>query len=305
MEGRRHGVLERPPACGDGRGAHGWCRQGSRARVRDRRRSGPSGRLGGWAIAGIPAEVCELHSTRSAQITAVVGPDASYAARSVAARATRDRKAEVRVEDLLTRWQDELTAAGHPPADLVVAVEAAGSAYQLPEVDLEELASELLGPGGRLASEKTFTRGDVIIAAAPHLHGLPLSVLDQAVETVLANTDAVALPIVTGSREQVWTARCVLADEERIATLAEQLTSDDGPKVEEQAALGAVASLEERLGVPLTPTQQEVAIGLLVSGHDPPTRSARARARSTPPRRPGRQTGPCRTRHHRPVDQEV
>jgi len=53
---------------------------------------GPSGRLGGWAIAGIPAEVCELHSTRSAQITAAVGPDASYAARSVAARATRDRK---------------------------------------------------------------------------------------------------------------------------------------------------------------------------------------------------------------------
>jgi hypothetical protein len=49
---------------------------------------GPSGRLGGWAIAGIPAEVCELHSTRSAQISAAVGPDASYRARSVAARAT-------------------------------------------------------------------------------------------------------------------------------------------------------------------------------------------------------------------------
>ena len=112
---------------------------------------GPSGRLGGWAIAGIPAEVCELHSTRSAQITAAVGPDASYAARSVAARATRDRKAEVRVEDLLTRWQDELTAAGHPPAALVAAIEAAGSGYQLPKVDLEEFAGELLGPDGRLA----------------------------------------------------------------------------------------------------------------------------------------------------------
>ena len=139
---------------------------------------GPSGRLGGWAIAGIPAEVCELHSTRSAQITAAVGPDASYAARSVAARATRDRKAEVCVEDLLTRWQDELTTAGHPAADLLAAVEVAGSAYELPEVDLEELAGELLGPDGRLAQAKTFTRGDVIIAAAPHLHGLPLSVLD-------------------------------------------------------------------------------------------------------------------------------
>jgi hypothetical protein len=228
---------------------------------------GPSGRLGGWATAGIPAEVCELHSTRSAQITAVVGPDASYASRSVAARATRDRKAEARVEDLLTRWQEELTAAGHPPADLLAAVETAGSAYQLPVVDVEELAGELLGPGGRLAEEKTFTRGDVIIAAAPHLHGLPLSVLDKAVETVLANSDAVALPVVTGSREPVWTARCVLADEERIATVAESLTGEEGPKIEEQTALDAVARLEESLGVPLTATQHEVAVGLLVSGH--------------------------------------
>jgi hypothetical protein len=145
----------------------------------------------------------------------------------------------------------------------------------------------------------------VIIVAAPHLHGLPVSVLDQAVENVLAHNDAVGMPSVTGSREQVWTARCVLADEERIASLAEALTGDDGPKVEDQTALDAVTRLEECLGVPLTATQQEVAIGLLVSGHDPPTRSARARARSTPPRRPGRQTGPCRTRHHRPVDQEV
>src|SRR5208283_548260 len=197
-------------------------------------------------------EVCELHSTRSAQITAAVGPDASYAARSVAARATRDRKAEVPVEDLLTRWQEELTAAGHPPTDLLAAVDEAGSAYQLPEVDLEQLASELLGPDGRLASEKTFTRGDVIIAAAPHLHGLPVSVLERAVEAVLANDDAVALPVVTGSRAQVWTARCVLADEERITTLAEALTGEDGPKVEEQAALDAVVRLEERLSASLS-----------------------------------------------------
>jgi conjugative relaxase-like TrwC/TraI family protein len=227
---------------------------------------GPSGRLGGWAIAGIPAEVCELHSTRSAQISTAVGPDASYTARSVAARATRDRKADVRVEGLLARWQAELSAAGHPPSALVAEVESAGGDYQLPEVDLEELAGGLIGPDGRLASEKTFTRGDVIIAAAPHLHGLPVSVLDQAVENVLAHGDAVALPTVLGSREQVWTARCVIADEERIATVAESLTGDEGPKVEEQAALGAVARLEERLGASLTPTQQEVAIGLLVSG---------------------------------------
>ncbi len=91
--------------------------------------------------------------------------------------------------------------------------------------------------------------------------------LDQVVEAVLAHGDAVALPVVTGSREQVWTARCVLADEERITTLAEALTDEDGPKVEDRAALAAVANLEESLGVPLTTTQHEVAIGLLVSGH--------------------------------------
>jgi conjugative relaxase-like TrwC/TraI family protein len=103
---------------------------------------GPSGRLGGWAIAGIPAEVCELHSTRSAQITAAVGPDASYAARSVAARATRDRKEEVPVEDLLTRWQDELSAAGHPPADLLAAIEAAPP----PSTSSRSSASQFLPP---------------------------------------------------------------------------------------------------------------------------------------------------------------
>jgi hypothetical protein len=45
------------------------------------------------------------------------------------------------------------------------------------------------------------------------------------------------------------------------------MTGDDGPKVEEQFALDAVTRFEERLGVPLTATQQEVAIGLMVSGH--------------------------------------
>jgi ATP-dependent exoDNAse (exonuclease V) alpha subunit len=48
--------------------------------------------------------------------------------------------------------------------------------------------------------------------------------------------------------------------------VAAQMTGDDGPKVEEQFALDAVTRFEERLGVPLTATQQEVAIGLMVSG---------------------------------------
>ncbi len=209
---------------------------------------GPSGRLGGWAITGIPAQVCEIHSTRSAQITAAVGADASYAARAVAARATRDHKADEPLQDLMFRWQAELTALGWPPAALDAAVEAAGLAYRPPAVDLDELAGELLAPGGRLASEKTFRRGEVIVAVAAHLHGLPVSVLDQAVEVVLAHTQAIRLPAVVGAREAVWAAACVLADEQRIAELAEAMAGRAGARVHWSAACDAIDALQARLG---------------------------------------------------------
>jgi conjugative relaxase-like TrwC/TraI family protein len=228
---------------------------------------GPSGRLGSWAIAGIPAQVCELHSTRSAHITGAVGADASYASRSVAARATREAKTEAPLEDLMARWQTELAAAGHPPADLAYAVTAAGRSYRQACPDPDRLAGELLGPGGRLAGEKTFTRGDVIVAVAPHLHGLPLSALDAAVDAVVAHHDAVRLPAVAGAREEVWSAACVLADEARIAGLAEILVADEGPKVPAEIATEAVAGLEGRLGGSLTDAQRAVAVGLMTGGH--------------------------------------
>jgi hypothetical protein len=69
---------------------------------------------------------------------------------------------------------------------------------------------------------------------------------------------------------------CVLADEERIATVAESLIGDEGPKIEKQVALDAVARLEERLVASLTATQQEVAIG---PGQWAPPRCRRGRGR--------------------------
>ncbi len=228
---------------------------------------GPSGRLGAWAITGIPAEVCEIHSKRAAQIDAAVGPDGSYTARSVAARATRDRKADQPLRDLMFRWQTELTALGYPPAALEEAVDAAGAAYWPSPVDLENLAGELLAPGGRLASEKTFTRGDVIVAVAPHLHGLPMEWLDHTVDAVLAHTDAVRLPAVPGAREPAWAARCVLADEERIAELADAMTGRTGAEVHWSAACDVIEALQARLGHPFTDTQRRVAMGLMTGGH--------------------------------------
>ena len=196
---------------------------------------GPSGRLGGWSIAGIPKEAWEVHATRAAQIDAAVGPEASYRSRAIAARATRDRKSHDRVEDLVPRWRDELARAGYPPLELAASVDRAGLKYRPPEQDVDDVATRLLSPGGRLAEEKTFTRRrDVIVA---------------------------------GAREPVWSAAYVLEDERRIAELADVLTQREGPRVDESAADSAIRQVELSRGMRLTERQSEVAKSLLTSGH--------------------------------------
>ncbi|HMK97622.1 MAG TPA: MobF family relaxase [Acidimicrobiales bacterium] len=158
---------------------------------------GPSGRLGSFAISGIPEAAWQVHANRSAQIAAAVGPDASYEARSVAARVTRDRKAHDVVEELVPRWRKELAEAGYPPPELAAEVDRAGREYlRRGREVVDGIAGELLSREGKLASEKTFSRRDVIVAVAPHLHGLPVSVLDEAVERVLGHEQTVALPLV-------------------------------------------------------------------------------------------------------------
>jgi len=132
-------------------------------------RARPDGSEDG-AIAGIPAEVCELHSDP-------LGTDHSRGrTRLLPTRRGRSQPGPPgttrRKSASRTCWPDAGGAERRwsSPGRSRAAIEVAGSAYRLPEVDLEVLAGELLGPDGRLASEKTFTRGDVIIAAAPHLH---------------------------------------------------------------------------------------------------------------------------------------
>ncbi len=133
LEGARHGTCcattctRRPPS-------GGWLRpQGRRARLRDRRRPGPSGRLGGWAIAGIPEEVCEVHSKRSGadhrRRSATTPPTPRARWRRAPPGTARPRSMS---SDLLAGWQAELVAAGHPPAELLGAVEVAGATYRTP-----------------------------------------------------------------------------------------------------------------------------------------------------------------------------
>ena len=111
---------------------------------------------------------------------------------------------------MVPKWRDELAQAGYPPAELAVAVERSGRAYVQPRHEIvDQLEAQLLGPGGRLAAEKTFDVGDLVVAVAPLLHGLPVSMLDTAVEKVLSNERAIALPAVAGARQPVWAAACL------------------------------------------------------------------------------------------------
>lgn len=76
---------------------------------------GPSGRLGHWAIAGIPDEVMATHSKRSGEIDDAAGlaGESTYRQRAIAARRTRSAKRHEQVTDLMARWQAEIEAGPH------------------------------------------------------------------------------------------------------------------------------------------------------------------------------------------------
>ena len=132
---------------------------------------------------------------------------------------------------------------------------------------VDQLADELLSPGGRLAAEKTFDLRDAVVAVAPLLHGLPVSMLDMAIERVLSDERAVALPPVVGARGPAWSAACVLEDERRVAELADVLAERRAPAVPAQVAAHAVLGTELARGARLNERQAEIAKELLTSGH--------------------------------------
>jgi hypothetical protein len=90
--------------------------------------------------------------------------------------------------------------------------------------------------------------------------------LDEAVERVVGHDLAVALPMVGAAVEPVWAAASVVADERRIADLAEQLVAATAARTDQEAAAAAVSQFETAHGLALTDAQRKVAVGLISSG---------------------------------------
>ena len=235
---------------------------------------GPSGRLGHWAIAGVPEAVMEIHSKRAAEIQAEMDATghSSYRARNVAARATRDPKRHTSVGELMPRWTAEIEAAGWSIDRVNGAIdrEAAQRRRPTPQVSAHEVRSIVEGalhPDGPLAARKVFTQRDVIVAVAPHLYGRNPDELRRVVHRTLSDPETVRLLGVAGAHQRAYATATTIAREEAIARSVEsQASRRNAARVTPEAAEAAVARAEERLARALTDGQRQAVEAMLTSG---------------------------------------
>jgi len=236
---------------------------------------GPSGRLGHWSIAGIPAEVMEAHSKRAAEIAAEcerTGYD-SYQARNVAARTTRAAKRHQPVGELLPRWVSEIEAAGHSVESIAAAVEHEAAHRRLPPPTLSNVVTrnvvnEALDPDGALARRKVFARRDVIVAVAPALYGRDPAELARVVDRSLSDPEVVPLVGVPGATERAYATATTIAREEAIARCVQaQAHRTDAAAVSMDEAEMVLARAEASLGHRLNAGQADTARACLTSGY--------------------------------------
>jgi hypothetical protein len=171
---------------------------------------GPSGRLGQWAIAGVPEAALEVHSKRAAEITAEThrrGFD-SYRARGIVARDNRAPKRHQPVADLMVRWHAELEGVGWPVGELERSVAEARSGSRRPRPlqpqDRDRMVAEVLAADGALAARKVFSRRDVVVAVAPKLFGHEPDELGRTLDRVLADPEAIPLVATPMARERAY-----------------------------------------------------------------------------------------------------
>jgi conjugative relaxase-like TrwC/TraI family protein len=235
--------------------------------------NGRSGRLGHWAIAGIPKRVLDLHSKRSTdiEIEAELRGHDTYRARNIAARDTRAPKENIPWNDALPGWQRELAESGHPVSALQRSIDRASRARQLSPTltpsELNELVGMVVAPDGPLAQRKVFARRDVIVAVAPRLYGRHPGQLEVVLDAVYAHRELVPLLARDGCSERVHTLGSVLAIEQAIAqTVSAGMTRTDAPTVEHRYVAGAIVRQHAQLRAPLTAGQHALIHGVCASG---------------------------------------
>lgn len=226
--------------------------------------AGPSGRLGHWAIAGVPEAAMAALSKRTGEIEAAAG-GGGWRARQIAARTTRKAKRRDPPSRLLPSWRAELTAAGHPAEDIEAGIDAARTARILeppdgkpvPEaVDVEAVVQGLIAAEGPLAARKAWRTSDLVVAAAPLLYGCEPSVLEHVVKAVLGRREVLPL-LGHADRERMYTLASTVAVEHAIAELAELCRGPSlSPAIPDHVVEEAIGG-QERRGLKLTAGQAD------------------------------------------------
>lgn len=129
--------------------------------------------INGWADAqGVPRDVVEHFSKRSADIEAELARIGAHSAsaRQAAALATRQAKQPKDGVDLHGRWRAEAAGIGFGPAEVAACRgRTAGKSLDPRTVDI--VFDNLAGPNGLTATTATFTRADVVASLATSLGG--------------------------------------------------------------------------------------------------------------------------------------
>jgi conjugative relaxase-like TrwC/TraI family protein len=235
---------------------------------------GPSGNLDHWRIAGIPAEVADQFSKRGEAIEDELERAGfrSYRARGIAARTSREAKAEEEPEALLFRWLDELDAIGWPSRKLNQRLNIVNERHHRPLRSLtvrerDQLIYDTIGPNSPLAKRKAFTRADVIRVVAPALYGCAADELDRVVAGIVQHRECVPLVGQPGARGRAWAAASVLATEQAIEEVAERLVGrESGVVVGRLATSVAITDKQRALGRTLTDSQRHAIAHVFASG---------------------------------------
>jgi len=174
------------------------------------------------------------------------------------------------VENLVSRWQEELLENGVQPSEVrerIRAVRFRRIVRDLDDPALDRLAGQLLERDGRLAGEKVFTRRDVVVAAAPHLFGLEVLMLDRLVDKVLDHPNAIELQSAARTGEAVFAPRCVIYTEREIAARAlDRHRIGTAPALTVKAVDYALARTEFDIDHDLTDSQRRTVLGVCSSG---------------------------------------
>jgi len=235
---------------------------------------GPSGRLGHWAIAGVPEAVTEVHSKRAAEIAEELertGYD-SYRARNIAARTTRAPKRHSPVGELLPRWVAEIGEVGWSVERVAASIEHEAALYRRPRPELNnhelrDIATQTLADDSALVTRKVFSKRDVIVAVAPQLYGRNLDEVARVVGRTLADPEAVRLLHVAGASQPAYATATTIAREQAIARCVEsQVARPGAAAVSPDAAKEAVVRAEASLYRSLTAGQRAAVEGILTSG---------------------------------------